>query len=162
LTFNSIVVCSPVIGVSVGTEGKIVAVPKELLTMYSDYFRNIYFPTNNLPLDTEIQLHMISPHQVANFIIWLHSGVVDNEISPEVMPEDRSVTLADEYEGLWIVGEMLQAKAFQNYCMKKILQYGEGKSHWPTPEVAASHTRTPARIPPSANLSLTYSEDTTQ
>jgi len=129
-------VSSPVVSIVIGLEKRTFLLHRDLLTVHSDFFRKIFDPTLNAAVTPHLILTTINPSQFMNFVIWLQSGTINSTISPEVMRPEKMITLEDEYEGLWAMGEKIHAVGFQNYCMKKILCFGEKKEVWPTTDVA--------------------------
>jgi len=69
-------------------------------------------------------LPFVTPCQFANFLIWVNSGTINSDITPEIRPalDDGTDALAHEYEGLWMAGEKLMCPGFMNYCVSITLK----------------------------------------
>ncbi|KUJ07535.1 uncharacterized protein LY89DRAFT_631082 [Mollisia scopiformis] len=93
----------PTILISVGSSKQIFTVPRDLLTLHSGYFKEL-FASPREDEDEKIALPLLSPMDFGNFVSWIYIG---RTLSAATASATR----------FWVVGEFLSAPAFQNWCI---------------------------------------------
>jgi len=101
---------SGVVTIFVGTESQSSISHKDLLSLHSNHFRTKFVEANE---DTKFKLEDIGAVHFAKFNAWLYSG-------GELQLGKGVAGFASRWEGLWMLGQHMEAPAFQNYCMDGI------------------------------------------
>jgi hypothetical protein len=155
LIHSRVIIYSETVEIFVGKEKETVNVHKDLLTLHSMYFTDL-FNEKDSDADRKIEISA-KPSLFADFISWVYTGeflkVENNALAGETSVDD-----------LWALGRFFRAPAFQNFCMDDCRSYckaSETDDMQPWPFIQGikqmySLTRPEAKLRKLAIHSLSY------
>jgi BTB/POZ domain len=124
LIHSRVILYSPTVEVFAGKEEKqTFIVHKDLLTLHSTYFSNL-FSDDGPGVDKKISISA-EPSLFANFIAWIYFGEF-LKVNNDALAGGQAV------DDLWELGRFFKAPAFQNFCMDDCQSYCKASDTDPT------------------------------
>ncbi|KAF8847810.1 hypothetical protein BDZ45DRAFT_811297 [Acephala macrosclerotiorum] len=122
---HKIAIFSPTIPIFVGAKKQVLYAQKNLLTLHSGYFKDLFANQDGGEEGGKIILPSVSPLCFADFVAWLSTGT---PLPLNLLNPGRA--------SCWELGNFLRAPAYQNMCMQRSRNWAMSQGViWPEAKV---------------------------